>query len=823
MTPPIAPSRALRLASACVLLAGVADLRAQDPLAPGEALAGRRIAVVDILGVPVERARELAPALYTRVDSTLALDRLNADIVRLWSVHKLVGNWEVEELPSGELRLVLRLEAPEAVDRLTLRGQEALEEAELRRTLGITPGGKALREDAPRLAERLREHYQEQGYAWAEVTPSFASERSELLFEIYEGPRVFVRALRFHGNESFTGSTFLSFGLALEDAMESTPPLLRWPFRFGGALFVPRRIEEDRIALERFYRAQGFRDAEVAIDVQRSADGLWVDLDVHVDEGARYRLRELRLEGIESYPEAELRALLRSRPGEFLLDQNLAEDQQAITSYYGRRGHPLHFGLTDRFDLAIEELHHEDRSITVVMRVHEGRQRKLQRVEVRGNHKTRRDVILRELLIDPGEILDAEKLGRSIARLEALRYFQDERGFPAVDYDLVASAEDPEDVTWVIEVEEDRTGRFQIGGGVSTDVGAFLSFGWSNTNFALSRLPDSALSAVPEMFAGTAFSGDGQSLILQASPGIEVSSYSAAFREPDLFGLQRNPIAFDASIYQTLRLWETHFEQRTGQTVSLSKGLTRELQVGLGLRNDRMDVSQLDPRAFESIQEIEGSSWVRGVGARALYSDLDAPLAPTDGIVLSIEAFWSTEALSSDYDYWNAVLAGYRFFDLHTDERGRSEVLEIGGSIAFAGAYGDTLEVPYFDRYFLGGIDSLRGFDIRGAGPVENGLPRGGEALWTASFEYAFPILSMPEPRRAKELEWMRGFAFVDFGGLGLDWSDPTMREVRSSAGVGLRLRMPFLPSVTLEMSFAYPWLRQETDDLATFQFRLSG
>jgi outer membrane protein insertion porin family len=820
---PNASSRALRFAGACAMLGWAAELRAQDPREPAEELAGRRIATVDIVGVPDELARELAPSLYTRAGSSLDLERARQDIARLWRVHKLLATWEAEALPSGELRLVLRLDAPEAVDRLVLLGHAEIGEPELRRALGITPGGKVLREDAARLAERLQELYLEKGHAWAEVTPSFASTRSELVLHIYEGPRVFVRELRFHGNASLPGSTFLGLGLALDEAVESTPPFLRWPFRFGGALYMARRIEEDRIALERLYRAQGFRDAEVAIDVQRSADGLWVELDVYVDEGPRYRLRELRLEGITSYPEAELRALLRSRPGEPILDQHLAEDQQAITSYYGQRGHPMHFGLVDRFDLEIDEIYHEDRSITVVMRVYEGRQRKLGRVEVRGNHKTRRNVLLRELLIDPGEVLDAEKVARSIARLEALRYFQDQQGFPAVDYDLVASAEDPEDVTWVIEVEEDRTGRFQIGGGISTDVGAFLSFGWSNTNFALSRLPDSALTAVPEMFAGTAFSGDGQSLSLQASPGIEVSSYSAAFREPDLFGLQRNPIALDASIYQALRLWETHFEERTGQTVSLSKSLTRELQVGLGLRNDHLDVSRLDSRAFESIQEIEGSSWVRGIGARALYSDLDSPLAPTDGIVLSLDTFWSTEAISSDYDYWNAVLSGYRFFDLHTDERGRSEVLEIGGSIGTAAAYGDTLEVPYFDRYFLGGIDSLRGFDIRGAGPVENGLPRGGEAFWTASFEYAFPLLSTPEPRRAKELEWMRGFAFVDWGGLGLDWSDPTMREVRSSAGVGLRIRMPFLPSVTLEMSYAYPWLRQETDDLATFQFRLSG
>lgn len=791
----------------------------EDPAAPLEGLV---IAELEWRGLPEERSRRYAEAIYTKKGAKLRRDLLSDDIALLWRRYKVRVAFSAELVPEKGLVVFAVAEEVGVLEKLSFTGNRSFTRRELLEALGLSYGGKVQEEDAQRFAERLREHYREKGHHFVAVTTRIDTAKSELMYEILEGPRVYVLDVRFHGNEAIPSSRILGIGTRLHGAVESSTPFFVWPFRLGGQPFVQRRVDEDRVALARLYRSQGYHDAEISYDVQFSDDGRYAYLDFYVEEGHLYTLREIRIEGNHDLPTSELLPLLRMRPGDPVTEARLTSDIQALVEHYGKRGYPLQFGLENRFDIDQEQFANEDGTMTVVLRVTEGRRREIGRIEVRGNDKTRRPVILRELLLEPGQVVDSSLVARSIARLESLRYFENAQGLPAVYSDLEQDPDDPDEVTWVIEVEEGRTGQFNIGGGLGSNSGPFLSFTWTNQNFGLTRLPDSPFTALPELFLGQAFSGDGQSLVLEASPGLEVSRYSVVFREPDIFGLYKNPIGFDLALYRTLRLWRTHFETRTGYTIGLTKDFSREWQVGLGLRDDAIDVDEIDRRASDRIWSLEGVNHVRGLGGRVRYRDVDVPIQPTEGWDLRLDTFLAGGILPSDFDYWTAVASGERFFPLGKDELGRSEVLAVSGTFGLSNGYGSTDDVPYFDRFFLGGLDSLRGFNIRGAGPVENGLPVGGQALWTASIEYRFPLVSTPMPRQVDEYEWIRGFAFTDFGGLGLELSDPTFGEMRASSGLGVRIRVPFLPTASLEFSLAYPWMAQETDDLLYFQFRLS-
>ncbi|MBL8899055.1 MAG: outer membrane protein assembly factor [Planctomycetes bacterium] len=795
--------------------------RDQDP-DPAAEFEGEVITELVWRGLNEERSRRYAEAIYTKRGAKLRRDLASDDLRLLWRRYKVRVQFQVERHPAGGIKVIAVAEEVGVLEKLSFTGNRSFTRTELLEALGLSYGGKVQEEDTQRFAERLREHYREKGHHFVGVTTRVDTAKSELVYEILEGPRVYVLDVRFHGNEAIPSSRFLGLGTRLHGAVESSTPFFIWPFRLGGQPFVQRRVDEDRVALARLYRSQGYYDAEVSYDIQFSDDGRYAYLDFFVEEGRLYKLRGITIEGNHDLPTAELLALLKMKPGDPVTEALLSSDIQRIVEHYGKRGYPMHFGLEERFDIDQEQFANDDGTLSVVLRITEGRQRTLERVEVRGNDKTRRPVILRELLLDPGQIVDSSLIARSIARLESLRYFESAQGFPAVYSDLEQSPDDPDKVTWVIEVEEGRTGQFNIGGGLGSNSGPFLSFTWTNQNFGLTRLPDSPFTALPELFLGQAFSGDGQALILEASPGLDVSRYSISFREPDLFGLYRNPIGLDLALYRTLRVWRTHLETRTGYSVGLTKDLSREWQVGLGLRDDAIEVDDIDRRASDRIWSLEGMNHVRGLGARVRYRDLDVPMQPTEGWDLRLDSFFAGALLPSDFDYWTGVVNADRFFSLGKDERGRADVLALSGSFGLSDGYGSTDEVPYFDRFFLGGLDSLRGFNIRGAGPVENGLPVGGQALWTGSVEYRFPLVSTPMPRQVDEYEWVRGFAFTDFGGLGLELSDPTFRQLRASSGLGVRIRVPFLPTASLEFSLAYPWLYESTDDLLYFQFRLS-
>jgi outer membrane protein insertion porin family len=131
--------------------------------------------------------------------------------------------------------------------------------------------------------------------------------------------------------------------------------------------------------------------------------------------------------------------------------------------------------------------------------------------------------------------------------------------------------------------------------------------------------------------------------------------------------------------------------------------------------------------------------------------------------------------------------------------------------------------VPYSERFFMGGEGSLRGFDFRGVGPVQFGQPIGGEMSVLGTAEYRFPLFATRLPGRDEEIEVLRGAIFTDVGTLQLDVGDPPFGDLRASTGIGVRIRIPFLPQLPIAIHLGYPWLREDTDDTRTLSFTIGN
>jgi len=175
--------------------------------------------------------------------------------------------------------------------------------------------------------------------------------------------------------------------------------------------------------------------------------------------------------------------------------------------------------------------------------------------------------------------------------------------------------------------------------------------------------------------------------------------------------------------------------------------------------------------------------------------------------------------LGSDYDVNQSEFRSDWYVPVGMKDDGTIPVFHAEFDTGVAQPYGDTFAMPYTDRYFLGGTRTLRGFDYRGVGPMDqlSGFPLGGETFISGTFEYLYPLHSVVQPGTYKPMEALRGGLFLDYGLLNEDAWTADLNDMRVSAGFSIGLAYP-LP---LTMNFGFPLRMQSGDNRQTFSFTL--
>lgn len=350
-----------------------------------------------------------------------------------------------------------------------------------------------------------------------------------------------------------------------------------------------------------------------------------------------------------------------------------------------------------------------------------------------------------------------------------------------------------------IFVGETQTGSVNIGGAYNSDNGIVGQFTIDERNFDIRAFPRS----FREIFDGTAFRGGGQAFRLELVPGREVQRYLVSFSEPYLFGTN---YSFSISGFLFDRQFFDWDEQRIGGRVSVGRRLTPDLSFNLGLRLERVDIS--DPRLTTSptLNSALGESNLFLFNAGIVRDTRDHPFLPTEGSYL--EATYTQGFGDFDYPRADIEYRRYRLLYERPDGSGRHTV-SVGTKLGFSGS-----QTPIFENYFAGGFSTLRGYEFRGAAPIENGVRVGGEFQWLNTVEYTFPIT--PD-------DMVKGVAFVDFGTVeeGIELSGDNFRV---APGVGLRVHVPALGGgAPLAFDFAFPVSSAEGDDEKVFAFFISA
>lgn len=780
-----------RLLTAATLLVGSA--RAQSPseppadpqaepaavvAAPQAAEEGLPIRSVEFLGLETITEAYVRGLIRSEPGAPYEEATVLQDVRRLQRTRKFDSVLAAPRVEDGQVVLVFELvERPLIVD-VVIAGARKFKESELRKELPFTVGDPV---DVVALQQgriSIEARYREAGYGMAEVSLDQELLRAERIvrYEIVEGPRVRVRKILFEGNAAIRSSRLIR---------EVGTKTYIWIFRTGA--YDPDQVSQDEASLRQFYRDQGYLEARVSHRLEFDQTGENLTIVFVVDEGARYRIRNLLVEGAEAIAEEDLRARMRLTPGEVLLGEVLRGDVKTIQTLYGEFGY-IYASVEPAWVYAAEEAELVDLTITI----REGPQFRVGRVIVRGNTQTKDKVVRREVQLFPEELFNLTLARESERHLRETGLFSEAKVAP--------TGEEPGFRNALVEVtESERTVQFLFGVGVTSDSGVVGNFSIENRNFDLFDWPRSP----EEFFKGRSFRGAGQTLRLQIEPGTEFTRGRIDFFEPYLLD---QPLSLGTSFYLFSRGREAYSEDRLGLNVSFGRRFREGPLKGwageIALRTEWVDIGDvgfLDPR---DVKEVEGQNYISSVKGTLVRDRTDSRFVPTRGDRLKLA--WEQFGVLGGEEFFAKATTSYNWYKtLRTDEFDRKSVLGLRGSAGFV--IGDA---PVYERFYAGGIGSLRGFEFRTVSP-RTGFHDdevGGEFMLLTGAEYTFPIAGKN----------LRGVLFTDMGTVEPNIS---LSDWRVSVGAGIRLYVDLFGPVPLEFDFAVPVAKASGDDEQIFSF----
>jgi outer membrane protein insertion porin family len=708
--------------------------------------------------------------------------------------------------------------------------------------------------DAPRVRERLLQGYRQDGYHWAEVEivqrDPAADLAADLIFEIREGPQVKVLDVVLHGNRVLPeGGNLFSTG-GIKDLADVHLEESRF-FGFFRETFLEEELNGDLVAMRQVYRDRGYLDAIVELDhLEFNDERDLVTIHVAIDEGPLYTISGFEIRGVVptqegsgwilaplDFPEPELRALCKLKPGLALRKRDIDSDRLALRDYYGERGFPTHESLKDGEgwtfedpELAIDDVRHE---VHVVYRVSQGERQFIREILFSGAENTQDRVMRRLVTLNPGQQADLKEIYRSLNRLRGTGYFTDMRE-PSRPVEPRFRFKDTgksgwKDIEFLLEEGDVLGTSFSIGAGGS--FGVFGTVSLTLRNFDIFEGPESWVpwDLVQEIVDREAFHGAGQELTLLVQPGTQYTRYQARFREPDILRSHLNRISLELEAERTQRFRELYDEQRDELGFDLGRQLSPDATLFAGYTHSIVDISNIEPGGEPTLgqplavpqflKDEEGENDLSRVRFGFRYRTLNAAYNASEGelfraVLTSYDSLWGSDFEFATFD------VSYEKYGLFGDpEQGARPGWRLAFEAGVGQEYGSTDHVPYSERFFFGGSRTLRGFDYQGVGPNENGEAIGGETKLHGSAEYRFPLVKDNPAEGERQREFVQGRVFVDAGILDPDSFALDLGNIRASVGFGLYLTVP-LP---IGFTFGFPLIEGEDDSTQVFSLGIGA
>jgi outer membrane protein assembly complex protein YaeT len=760
--------RRTRLVAAALALAALFAAPARS--AADDNPNGRVISDVMPVGNHIRTTDQIRAVMHTRPGVRYEEAVAQEDVRRLHGTKWFVpGGISIltKNDPDGRVTvLVYVTELPSVVQEVHFLGAQHIGRTELQNLSGVRKGEPMSPQANELGAVYIRRKYQDDGryFASVELVEGKKVTDTRVVYQIVEGPKVKVAGVDFRGADE--AST----------ARLRTQLVTRREFLgFIGGTFTPMTMDIDRQKLIAYYEGLGFLDVRVEPEVVPLPGDLGhVRIVYHIVEGPRYYVGGKQIDGVKSYPLDTINKLADElKPGE-RYNRGLAEAEKArIRAYYGNNG----------YQVGVEEKRYANPDQPQVVQVHyevqndRGVPDRVGRIIIDGNTVTRDRVILNQLDLRPGQILQYPKVLEAQMRLNRLGIFDPEEP-PTVEV-LQNEFDSPlKDIR--VKVRETRTGQFMVGGSFNTDAGVTGNITINERNFDICRWPTS----LDDFRQGRAFRGAGQELRIEAAPGVQFQRYSVTFREPYLLD---TPFGLTTSGYFYQRAFAEYNEDRVGGRFTLDRRLDPIWRTSLSSRVEGVTIGNIPDFATPAITNDRGTHFLLGIRPGITRDTRDSYIYPTTGSVFDV----GFEQVLGAYTFPVGTLEYTKFFStkyLARDDGSGRHVLGLRTQLSVEGT-----NAPVFERFYGGGIRSFRGFSFRGMGPFENGLAVGGTFAWMNTIEYQVPILANDK------------FHFVVFCDHGTVERRVEIKDYRVTVGAGFRLNIPALGPLPLAVDLGFP------------------
>lgn len=693
------------------------------------------VTAIEVQGVRRIEEGAIKAKISQKTGAPLSQEKTTEDIKTIFKMGYFEDvNVQIEPFEGGVKVLYTVKEKPTIV-MVDFQGNKEFKDDELKEKIGLAAGAISDVSLINDNANRLRVFYEDEGYFLAQIVPVVNKTKdgeASVTYQINEGEKVKIKTISFDGNKKISSSKIKKVMKTSERGMFS--------WITGTGYYKKDEMHNDLEKIRDLYYNNGYLKVTVGepkIELVDSNKKMLIR--IAVSEGDQFTVSSVDVAGSKVYPQEELLQMLKMKNGMIFNREILKNDVTAISDQYANKGYAL---VAVGPDLKSDE---EKKTVGITYSISEGDKYKIGRIDISGNTKTKDKVIRREIRLNEGDEFDASALKRSYERLNNLQFFE------TIDMAPRPKSESKE-VDLDVKVKEKATGFISVGGGYSTI--------------------DSLMGMV-DITQGNLF-GTGQYVKARAEIGGKSSYYELSYKDPWFMDKE---LTFGASLYNTKREYDNFDRKSTGAGVNFGKYYGEYWHVGIGYNFEITRIDNIDPDSSAIVKDQEGKATTSKITLTASRDSRNNYLDPVSGSrnaatvafagVGGSNAFIKTELESSWY---------FPLWEVST--------FHLKGTIGYASdLFGKKL--PLYERFYVGGIYTVRGVDYGDAGPRDiNGDPIGGFTELVLNAEYIFPIF--PEYK-------FKGIVFTDMG-RAYDKGETIGSNLKHTAGLGIRWISPIGP-----------------------------